>query len=211
MLHEILPVGPLACNCQILGDETAATALVIDPGDDIERIQQRLRELELTVEKIVFTHAHIDHIGQAAALKKATGAPSYLHPLEEPILASLDRQAAWLGAPPPEPIEIDHPLAEGEPLHFAGLPIEILFTPGHSPGSVSLWMPDLNKLISGDVLFRDSIGRTDLPGGDHHTLLDSIRTRILPLDDAVEVFPGHGPPTTVGREREHNPFLVGLT
>lgn len=211
MLHEILPVGPLACNCQILGDEESGTALVVDPGDDIERIEQRLEQLELLVEKIVFTHAHIDHIGQAAHLKKSTGAPTYLHPLEEPVLASLPQQSAWLGTPPPERVKIDHPLAEGETLHFAGVPIEILFTPGHSPGSVSLWMPDLNKLIAGDVLFRDSIGRTDLPGGDHRTLLESIRTRILTLDDAVEVYPGHGPATTVGRERAYNPFLAGLS
>ena len=121
------------------------TALLVDPGDDIERIEATLGALGLTVEKIVFTHAHIDHIGQAAKLKEATGAPTYLHPLERPILESLPRQAAWMGVPPPELVAIDHELAEGDHLEFGGVRIEILFTPGHSPGSVSLWLPELNK------------------------------------------------------------------
>lgn len=207
MLHEVLPVGPLQCNCQILGDAAAKKALVIDPGDDIGKIQALLAEYGFGVERIVFTHAHIDHIGQAAKLKKATGAPTYLHRLEIPILEWLPQQALWLGTAPPEAVEIDHHIEEGESFEFAGRRFEVRLTPGHSPGSISLYIPDEAKLIAGDTLFRDSVGRTDLPGGDANTLLEAIRTKILDLDDDTEVFPGHGPTTTVGRERRENPFL----
>lgn len=211
MLHEILPVGPLQCNCQILGDQASKQAMVVDPGDDVERIEAVLARHELRVEKIVFTHAHIDHIGQAARLKESTGAPTYLHPLEGPILASLPQQAAWLGTAAPEPVAIDHELREGEDLDFCGRRVEVLFTPGHSPGSVSLYMREEKKILAGDVLFAGSVGRTDLPGGDAERLLRSIREELLPLPDDVEVFPGHGPTTTIGRERAANPFLQGLT
>lgn len=209
MLHEILPVGPLQCNCQILGDETQQLALVVDPGDDIERVEAVLERHALSIDKIVFTHAHIDHIGQAARLKKSTGAATYLHALERPVLASLPQQAAWLNTPPPEPVEIDHELREGEDLDFCGRKIEVLFTPGHSPGSVSLLLRDEKKILAGDVLFAGSVGRTDLPGGDMDTLMRSIREELLRLPDDIEVYPGHGPSTTIGRERATNPFLGG--
>ncbi len=210
MLHEILPVGALQCNCSILGDPDSGRALVIDPGDDVPEIEAVLRRHELRVDKIVFTHAHIDHIGAGADFKQLTGAPTYLHRAELPILASLPQQAAWLGARPPRQVEIDHFLEEGDVVEFAGRSFDVLFTPGHSPGSISLYSASDGLIISGDVLFCESIGRTDLPGGDFDTLMASIRDKLCPLDDAVRVIPGHGPTTTIGHEREHNPFLAQL-
>ena len=210
MLHEILPTGALQCNCSIFGDEASGKALVIDPGDDIPDIQAILERHGLTVEKIVFTHAHIDHIGAGAEFKRLTGAPTYLHRAELPVLASLPQQAAWLGAREPEQVEIDHFLEEGDAVEFAGRRFEVLFTPGHSPGSISLYSGDDKLIVSGDVLFRDSIGRTDLPGGDFQTLMSSIRDKLYPLPDDVQVVPGHGPTTTIGRERASNPFLAQL-
>jgi glyoxylase-like metal-dependent hydrolase (beta-lactamase superfamily II) len=210
MLLEILPTGPLQCNCSIFGDEDTGRALVIDPGDDIPEIQSILERHGLTVEKIVFTHAHIDHIGAGAEFKRLTRAPTYLHRTELPVLASLPQQAQWLGVPPPEQVEIDHFLEEGDAVELAGRKFEVLFTPGHSPGSISLYSPQDKLIVSGDVLFRDSIGRTDLPGGDFQTLMASIRDKLYGLPDDVAVIPGHGPATTIGRERRHNPFLVQL-
>ncbi len=210
LIHEILPVGPLQCNCQIFGDDDAGKALVVDPGDDIPTILRLLEGRGWSVEKILFTHAHIDHIGQAAELKRASGAPTYLHRGELPVLASLSQQAAWLGAPAPEAVEIDNFYDEGDVVEFGGAELQVLNTPGHSPGSVSFYIPSEGKLVAGDTLFYDSIGRSDLPGGDSQQLLDSIRDKILTLDDATEVFPGHGPQTTVGRERRMNMFLAGL-
>lgn len=211
MIHEVLATGPLQCNCQILGDEESKMALVVDPGDDIADIEQLIAKHGLQVEKILFTHAHFDHIGRAAELKRSTGAPTWLHRLEIPVLESLDQQAAWLGSEPTEKVVIDHYYDEGDVVAFAGHELRVLFTPGHSPGSVSLYIPTLERVIAGDALFRESIGRTDLPGGDSQQLLDSIRDKLLTLPDDTLVFPGHGPGTTIGRERIRNPFLKGLT
>ena len=210
MVLEILPVGTLECNCSIFGDESTRKAMVIDPGADLPKIQAILERRGLSVEKIVFTHAHIDHIGAGAEFKRLTGAPTYLHRAELPVLASLPMQAQWLGAQTPEQVEIDHFLEEGDTVEFAGRAFEILFTPGHSPGSISLYSPQDKLIVSGDVLFRDSIGRTDLPGGNFQTLMGSIRDKLLPLDDDVKVIPGHGPETSIGRERTSNPFLAQL-
>jgi hydroxyacylglutathione hydrolase len=208
MLHEVLPVGPLQCNCSIFGDTQSGAALVIDPGDDVPLIQALIDRMGLSrVEKIVFTHAHIDHIGAGAEFKRLTGAPTYMHRGELPVLASLAQQAAWVGIPAPEPVKIDHFLEPGKPLEFAGEEFRVLFTPGHSPASVSLVAPWMDRVIGGDVLFRGSIGRTDLPGGDLPTLLRSIRDEFLPLGDEMVVYPGHGPETTIGEERRTNPFL----
>jgi glyoxylase-like metal-dependent hydrolase (beta-lactamase superfamily II) len=210
MLLEILPTGPLQCNCSIFGDEESGRALVFDPGDDVPKIQAILERHGLSVEKIVFTHAHIDHIGAGAEFKRLTGAPTYLHRAELPVLASLPQQAAWLGVSPPEAVEIDEFLEEGDTVDLAGRALDVLFTPGHSPGSISLYSRADKLIVSGDVLFRDSIGRTDLPGGDFETLMRSIADKLYPLDDDVTVIPGHGPTTTIGRERLHNPFLARL-
>lgn len=211
MTHDVLATGPLQCNCQILGDEASRTALVVDPGDDIPQIEQLLERRGLAVAKILFTHAHFDHIGRAAALKRSTGAPTWLHKLEIPVLESLDQQAAWIGVEPGEKVVIDHYYDEGDVIDFCGHELRVLFTPGHSPGSVSFYIPTLERLIAGDVLFRDSIGRSDLPGGDTEQLLASIRDKVLTLPDDTAVFPGHGPSTTIGRERQYNPFLQGLS
>lgn len=208
MLHQVLPVGPLQCNCSVFGDPKSGTALVIDPGDDIPRVEALIKSMGLTrVDKIVFTHAHIDHIGAAAALKRSTGAPTYLHRAELAVLSTLGQQAAWIGIPAPEPVAIDHYLEPGTNVEFAGEAFQVRLTPGHSPGSVSLVAPWMKRVIGGDALFRGSIGRTDLPGGDLPTLLRSIRDELLTLDDDFVVYPGHGPETTIGEERRSNPFL----
>lgn len=210
MIHEILPVGPLQCNCSIFGDEQTREAIVIDPGDEIEQIQQLLERHGLRLKAIIITHAHIDHIGGAAKLKKLTGAPVYMNENDIELRDHLDMQAAWIGVAPPEKPEIDVAVRDGDKIELNSRPFQVLHTPGHTQGSISLYLPGENKLIAGDTLFRDSIGRTDLPGGDSRRILVSIREKLLPLDDGVVVVPGHGPETTIGREREHNYFLQNL-
>jgi hydroxyacylglutathione hydrolase len=210
MIHEILPVGMLQCNCSIFGDEQTRDAVVIDPGDEIESILDILERHALRVKAIVITHAHIDHIGGAQKLKAATGAPVYMNANDQPLYDSLDMQAGWLGMPVPERAEIDVDAREGGKLTLGAAEFQVLHTPGHTQGSISLWIPAENKLVAGDTLFRDSIGRTDLPGGNTRQILRSIHDKLLPMEDAVLVIPGHGPNTTIGRERAHNPFLQGL-
>jgi glyoxylase-like metal-dependent hydrolase (beta-lactamase superfamily II) len=210
MIHEILPVGVLACNCSIIGDEQTREGMVIDPGDDIDDIERIIAKHGLRITAIVVTHAHIDHIGGAARLKAITGAPVYLSANDLPLYEHLDTQAAWIGVPPPERTAIDAPAHGGERLWTGSTGIEILDTPGHTPGSISLWIPSEKKLIAGDTLFRDSIGRTDLPGGDGRQILRSIRDKLFPLPDETAVIPGHGDLTTMGREKEFNYFLQRL-
>jgi hydroxyacylglutathione hydrolase len=210
MIHEILPVGMLQCNCSIFGDEQSREAVVIDPGDEIERILAILEQHQLHVKAIVITHAHIDHIGGAAKLKAATGAPVYMNANDQPLSEHLDTQAAWLGMATPEQTNIDVDAREGEKIALGPAEFHVLHTPGHTQGSISLWIPAENKLIAGDTLFLDSIGRTDLPGGDYEQILRSIHDKLLPLDDTTAVIPGHGSNTTIGRERARNPFLQGL-
>ena len=210
MIHEILPVGPLQCNCSIFGDEHSREALVIDPGDEIEEIQAILDRHELQVKGIIITHAHIDHIGGAAKLKELSGAPVYMNENDMELRAQLDVQAGWVGMEPPGQPEIDVMVRDGDAVTLAEQPFHVFHTPGHTQGSISLHVPSENKLIAGDTLFRDSIGRTDLPGGNSRQILVSIKEKLLPLDDGVVVIPGHGPETTIGREREVNYFLRGL-
>jgi len=207
MIHEILPVGMLQCNCSIFGDEHTREAIVIDPGDNIDQIERILAKHALKVKAIVITHAHIDHIGGAAKLKKATGAPVYMNHKDQELYDGLDIQAGWLNMRTPERTEIDANAAEGDALTLGPAEFQILETPGHTQGSISIWIPAENKLIAGDTLFRDSIGRTDLPGGDGRQILRSIHTKLMPLAEDAVVVPGHGPNTTIGREKERNPFL----
>jgi hydroxyacylglutathione hydrolase len=198
MIHETLRVGLLQCNCSIFGDEQSREAIVIDPGDNIEDVLAVLREHSLRVTAIVITHAHIDHIGGAAKLKAATGAPVLLNAQDQELYDHLDMQ------------EIDAPLTDDQVLKLGPAEFRVLHTPGHTQGSVSLWIPSENKLIAGDTLFRDSIGRTDLPGGNARQILRSIDDKLLTLPEETIVVPGHGGNTTIGREKERNPFLQGL-
>jgi hydroxyacylglutathione hydrolase len=210
MIHEIIPVGVLACNCSIVGDETTGEAVVIDPGDDIEQVRAILSRHNMRVKYIVATHAHIDHVGGIEKLKHATGGTVLMHERDLPLYQNLSIQAAWLGVRPPEVVEVDQFLKEGDALRWGSLALEVLHTPGHSPGSLSLHLPGENsRIFSGDTLFQGSIGRTDLWGGSFDEILRSIHNQLLIFPDQTPVFPGHGAPTTIGEERASNPFLQG--
>lgn len=208
MIHEIFPVGPLACNCSILADETARRATVIDPGENVEKILAVLQKHHLTVEQIIVTHAHIDHVGGALRLKRLTGAPIYMNQYDLPLLKMMDLQAGWLGVAAPEVAAPDVDASDLLALRIAEEPAQVLHTPGHTEGSICLHLPMSQLLLAGDTLFAGSIGRTDLPGGDLKKILRSLKERLLPLPDATRVIPGHGIPTTIGQERETNPFLT---
>jgi len=207
MIHEILAVGPLQCNCSILGDETSREAIVVDPGGDISRIVAILEKHGLTAKQILITHAHIDHIAGAARLKQLTGAPILYNQRDLPLVKMMDIQAEWLGIPAPEVPAPDDTLDDGKIIAITGLTGSILHTPGHTEGSVCLYLPREALLLAGDTLFAGSIGRTDLPGGDQRKILASIRESLLPLPLDTTVIPGHGSRTTIGAERESNPFL----
>jgi len=207
MILETFPVGPLQCNCTLLGDQEAAEAIVVDPGDEVGRIHRRLNELGLTLKQILVTHAHIDHVGGALKLKRLTGAPIFLNENDLPLLKMMEMQAGWLGIEPPETAPPDESLADGLVVGLARFPAEVLHTPGHTQGSVCLHFAPLRLLLAGDTLFAGSIGRTDLPGGNHPQIIDSIQSRLLPLPDETKVITGHGPATTIGNERRRNPFL----
>ena len=207
MIHEVFPVGPLHCNCSIIGDETTHEAMVIDPGDDIEDVLAVIRKHSLQVKQIVITHAHIDHVGGAMKLRAATGAPILLNQNDYALLKMLDVQAAWIGMAAPGAVEIDQSLNTGDTVKAGALAASVLHTPGHTEGSVCLYFPAEKKLIAGDTLFAGSIGRTDLPGGSFEKIIDSLHDKLLALPDDTVVIPGHGPQTTIGEERENNPFL----
>jgi glyoxylase-like metal-dependent hydrolase (beta-lactamase superfamily II) len=207
MIMETFPVGPLACNCTILGDEQAQEAIVIDPGDEVGRIQRRLTELGLKLKQILVTHAHIDHVGGALKLKRLTGAPIFMNESDLPLLKMMEQQAGWLGVPTPETAPPDESLTDGLSVGLESSPATVLHTPGHTQGSVCLHFVSLKLLVAGDTLFAGSIGRTDLPGGNFAQIVDSIHSRLLALPDETKVLPGHGPATTIGEERRNNPFL----
>ena len=209
MIHEIIPVGVLQCNCSIFGDEQTKEAVVVDPGDEIDTILARLAKHGLRVTSIIITHAHIDHIGGAARLKAVTGAPVYMNADDQDLYDQLEMQAGWLGMATPSRTSVDVGIHDGDSLSHGGTEFRFLHTPGHTQGSVSVWIPAENKLVAGDTLFRDSIGRSDLPGGDFKSILRSIHTKLLTLPEETIVIPGHGEQTTIGREKERNPFLQG--
>lgn len=208
MIDEILPVGPLQCNCSIIGDETTHEALVIDPGDDLDQIQAILKKHNLKVQQIVITHAHIDHVGGAMKLRAATDAPILLNQNDYALLKMLDVQAAWIGMANPGKVEIDYSLGQADTVKAGNLAADVLHTPGHTEGSICLYFAPQKTLIAGDTLFAGSIGRTDLPGGSFDKILQSLHHKVLALPDETIVIPGHGPSTTIGEERARNPFLV---
>lgn len=237
LIHEIIPVGLLQCNCSILGDSETREAIVIDPGDEVERILALLRKHQFKVRAIVSTHTHIDHVGGLALLHRATGAPVLIHEADLELYGHLDTQAQWIGMPTPETTRIQDFLKEGDALRWGGFAARVLHTPGHTPGGISLVVDAANandeknhhaesarshthsrvpaqspprataRLISGDTLFQGSIGRTDLWGGSYPQIINSIREKLIVLPEEVVVYPGHGDTTTIGAERESNPFL----
>src|ERR1700687_3662144 len=215
-IHISIPVGMLQCNCSIIGDPVTREALVVDPGDEIERILELLGRHKLTVKAIVSTHAHIDHVGGLSKLHQYTGAPVMMHRDDVPLYQGMEIQAAFLGVPTPEIGELDQLLTEGDALQWGSLQAHVMHTPGHTPGSISLYLPpDAGRialappqLFAGDTLFAGSIGRTDLWGGSMETIMDSLRGKLMQLSDDTVVHPGHGPRTTIGQERQSNPYLI---
>jgi hydroxyacylglutathione hydrolase len=235
LIHEIIPVGMLRCNCSILGDPVTREALVVDPGDDVERILAILRKHNLTVRAIIITHTHIDHVGGLARLHAVTGAPVLIHEADMPLYERLDEQAHFLGMPMVPPMtKIDEYVKDGDTLRWGGYTARVIHTPGHTPGSISLFSDVASRrdvaaeadggvltrggggaaaeavsplLIAGDTLFQGAIGRTDLWGGSMKDILRSIHEKLLVLPEATRVIPGHGGETTIGEEREENPFL----
>jgi hydroxyacylglutathione hydrolase len=227
LIHEILPVGMLQCNCHIVADPQTREALVIDPGDDASRILEAIERHHLKVTAIVVTHTHIDHVIGLRRVREATGAPVYLHADDLDLYRMLDVQASWLGWKTPDEAQIDQLVREGDVIRWGVYEAQILHTPGHTPGSICLYMPSdmptapesagaamsassgTGQLFAGDTLFAGSIGRTDLWGGSFAGIIDSLKGKLLELPDATIVYPGHGETTTIGKERATNPFLAG--
>ena len=254
LIHITIPVGTLQCNCTIIADPVTREALVIDPGDEVTRILELLGRHKLTVKAIVSTHAHIDHVGGLAKLRQYTGAPVLMHRDDLPLYHAMDVQAGYLGMATPELTDVDQLLKEGDTLHWGGFEASVMHTPGHTPGSVCLYLPKnivskrvANKisatagrakaggandgraaarlvqdavvalvpngilatpqLFAGDTLFAGSIGRTDLWGGSMEQIMESLRGKLMELPEDTRVYPGHGRATTIGQERNNNPFL----
>ncbi len=205
---RMFTVGPVQENCFVVRRPDANAALVVDPGDEAPRLLAAIAELELDVQAILLTHTHFDHVGAVAPLARATGAPVYCPELEVPVLQDIMAFVPWPGFGPFESWDPEETVRGGETLELAGIPLEVLFTPGHSPGHVTY--ATSGALFSGDVLFQGSVGRTDLPGGDTQTLLSSIAGLLERFGDETQVHPGHMGLTTLGRERATNPFLVEL-
>lgn len=216
LIYITIPVGVLQCNCTIVGDPVTREALVIDPGDEVHRILDLIGRHKLSVQAIVSTHAHIDHVGGLSKLHRYTGAPVLMHRDDLSLYQGMDVQAAFLGMQAPEITNVDHLLKEGDILHWGSCQATVLHTPGHTPGSVCLYLPkdagevtlSNPQLFAGDTLFAGSIGRTDLWGGSMEQIMDSLRSKLMQLPDSTIVHPGHGPVTTVGKERYSNPFLL---
>ena len=211
VIVEHYAVGPLGCNCTIVADPSTGEAIVVDGGDEAEALAARLAELGVRAKYLVHTHAHADHIGALGTLRDLAGGQGLLHPGDLPLYRTVSEQAKWLGMQPIEITNIDGDLADGDTLSAGAARLEVLHTPGHTPGSVSfaLSVPGRDLLLlSGDTLFRGSVGRVDIGGTTLEELVGSIRAKLFPFPDETEVVPGHGPATTIGRERRENPFLV---
>lgn len=207
MMFETVVVGALSVNCYILGCPETGQAVVVDPGDETERILERIAQLGLTVAAIINTHGHFDHVGGNAALAAATAAPLYIHREDAPMLGRVAQVAAMYGLPGENSPEPDRYLEHGMELPFGTGRLRVIHTPGHTPGCCCLYLEQEQQLLSGDTLFADGVGRTDLPGGSHRQLVASITERLFCLPDGVQVYPGHGPVTTIGHEKKHNPYL----
>ena len=202
-----LPLGPLQTNCYLLGCEETKKAAVIDPSWDGQLIAQKAEDKGWEITHILLTHAHFDHVGGLAELKEVTKAPSYIHPDAIPMLENAVLAAQMWQIQMPEPPPADYSIADNQEIEVGNLSLRVLFTPGHAPGHVSFYLADYHVIFDGDVLFQQSIGRTDLPGGDHDLLLQIIQRRLLVLPDETTVLSGHGPATTIGQEKLLNPFL----
>ncbi|HTM45888.1 MAG TPA: MBL fold metallo-hydrolase [Polyangiaceae bacterium] len=209
MLRHTLAVGALGCNCSIVADEQSKVAIVIDPGGDFEKIRALLEQDGLQCVAIVHTHTHIDHVGATAPLQRHCNAGALIHEADRFLYQMLPVQAALLRVPPVEQCDVEGSLVDGKALSFGAFELGVIHTPGHTPGSVSFWLETEKEklLFSGDTLFRRSIGRTDLWGGDHEQILSSLKQRVMTLPDSTVVVPGHGPNTTIAAERRTNPFL----
>ncbi|MBI4472430.1 MAG: MBL fold metallo-hydrolase [Acidobacteria bacterium] len=208
MIIETFPVGLLQCNCTILGDETTREAIVIDPGDNYEEILKRLAKHGLTVKQVVCTHTHIDHVGAIAELQERSNTPASIHEADLFLYEKLDVQAQWIGIRTPKRVTIDRFVRDGDAVACTGVELGVIHTPGHTPGSISFHLAgDRNILFTGDTLFEQSIGRTDLWGGSFPEIIRSINEKLLTFDDETLVISGHGRSTTIGRERRYNPFL----
>jgi hydroxyacylglutathione hydrolase len=208
---RMLTVGPVQENCFIVRRDGSDRALIVDPGEEADRLLGVIDELGVTLEAILLTHTHFDHVGAVAPVARATGAPVFCPQLETQVLADIMAYVPWEGFGPFESYEADHTVAGGETLQLAGFDIDVVFTPGHSPGHVTYVIADEQAMFSGDVLFQASVGRTDLPGGDHATLMASIADLLARYPDETRVHPGHMGLTTLGAERAHNPFLAALS
>lgn len=209
MIHKTFVVGPLQCNCSLLACEKTKEAVLIDPGDEASKIIEGLDQLGVKVKYLLHTHAHFDHIGATGGLKKHTQAPICLHSGDQSIYQMLPVQGKMFGMEFPEAPPVDHLLVDDEILSFGEHKIQVIHTPGHSPGGVCFKVLDGDEpLFTGDSLFNGSIGRTDLWGGNFDTLIHSIKSRLLTLKDDTGVFPGHGPSSLIGKEKRNNPFLI---
>ena len=202
-----LPLGPLQTNCYLLACDETKQAAVIDPSWNGRAIAQTAADKGYTISHILLTHSHFDHVGGLAELKDVVDAPIYIHPDAVPMLEQANLSARFFQLEIPTPPPADEMLAEGQVLAIGNLHFHVLFTPGHAPGNVSFHMPEYQVVFDGEVLFQDSIGRTDLPGGDYELLMRTIRDKLMVLPDETRVLSGHGPATTIGRERRHNPYL----
>jgi hydroxyacylglutathione hydrolase len=207
LILRVLTVGPLETNCYILGDEKSKEAVVIDPGGDFEEIDQQLRKLKLKVKYIVLTHGHFDHTGALAQLKKTTGAEILIHSADAFMLSPGGQAQPFSLETGTDLCSADRTLKEGDKIQFGENVLEVLHTPGHTPGGISLIIGKM--IFTGDTLFCGSVGRTDLPGGSYRRLMDSIKTKLLSKYDDYVIYPGHGPESTIGEERRDNPFLSG--
>jgi len=209
LVFDSLETGPIMTNTYILGDSGSGEGLVVDPGGHVGAIRTALERHKLDCKLIVNTHAHFDHVGGNAELHKATGAPILIHAAEAPFLDQLSTQARMFGMSVDNSPAPERTLDEGDTVEVEGLKLSVLHTPGHSPGSISLVVEGAGMILVGDLVFQGSVGRTDLPGGSMRALVDSVKSKIFVHPDDTKLYPGHGPPTTVGFEKRSNPFLTG--